>query len=148
MTTKKSRNTREAHLIPIVLHNVEQLISEHGSVPHWEERLAGDLVLFFGLPIIDPHADDPPQGLVHWSLGGTSLHLVKMSPHGKEEEGIVVVEIGNSLQMELPSPDMTYHVQKRRIRSTRVVMAAIKRAKIVTGDAKAEVDDESIERSG
>ena len=57
-----------------------------------------------------------------------------MNPYGKEEEGVVVVEIGNSLQMELPPPDMMYHVRKRRIRSTRVVMAAIERAKIVKGD--------------
>ena len=70
-----------------------------------------------------------------------------MGPHGKEEEGVVVVESGNSLWMELPSPDVMYHVRKRRIRSTRVVMAAIERAKIVTGDAKTEVDDESIEGS-
>ena len=71
-----------------------------------------------------------------------------MGPHGKEEEGIVVVEIGNSLRMELPPLDMTYHVWKRRIRSTRVVVAAIERAKIVTGDMKPEVDNKSIKRSG
>ena len=59
-----------------------------------------------------------------------------------------MVEIENSLRMELPPPDMTYHVRKRRIRSTRVVMAAIKRVKIMMGDTKTEVDDESIERSG
>ena len=47
-----------------------------------------------------------------------------------------------------PPLDMTYHVRKRRIRSTRVVVAAIERAKFVTGDTKMEVDDESIERSG
>ena len=131
-----------------MFHNVEQLVSEHGSVPHREERPTSDLVLFFGLPNIDPHADDPPQGLVHGSLGGTSLRLVKMGPHGKEEEGVVVVEIGNSLWMELPPPDMTYHVRKRRVRSTRVVVAAIERAKIVTGDTKPEVDGESIKGSG
>ena len=127
-----------------MLYNVEQLVSEHGSIPHREEQLAGDLVLFFGLPIMDSHADDPPQGLIHWSLGGTSLHLVKMGPHGKEKEGVVVVEIGNSLRMELSPLDMMYHVRKRKIRSTRVVVAAIERAKIVTGDTKPEVDDESI----
>ena len=71
-----------------------------------------------------------------------------MGPHGKEEEGVVVVESGNSLWMELPAPDVMYHVWERRIRSTRVVMAAVKSAKIVMGDAKAEVDDESIKSGG
>ena len=78
-----------------------------------------------------------------------------MGSHGKEEEGVVVVEIGNSLRMELPSLDVTYHIQKRRIRSPRVVMAEVESAKIVMGDAKIvmgdakmEVDDKGIERSG
>ena len=131
-----------------MLHNVEQLVSEHCSVPHWEERLARNLILFLGTSIINSHANNPPQGLVHWSLGGASLHLIKVGSRGKEEEGIVVVEIWNSLRMELPPPDVTYHIRKRRIRSTRVVMAAIKSAKIMTGDAKVVVDDESIKSGG
>ena len=131
-----------------MLHNVEQLVSEHGSVPHREEQLASHLVLLLSIPVIDPHAKDSSKSLVHWPLGGASFYLVKMSPHGKEEEGVVVVEIGNSLRMVLPSLNMTNHIRKRRIRSAKVVMAAIERAKIVTGDTKPEVDDESIKRSG
>ena len=77
-----------------------------------------------------------------------SLHLIKVGSHSKEEEGIVVVEIGNSLWMEVSPLDETYHVQKRRIRSPRIVVTAIESAKIVTGDAKAEVDNESIKSSG
>ena len=76
-------------------------------------------------------------------MSGASFHLVKMSPHGKEEEGVVVVEIGNSLRMVLPSLNMTNHIRKRSIRSAKVVMAAIERAKIVTGDTKPEVDDKT-----
>ena len=118
-----------------MFHNVEQLISEHCSVPYREERLASDLVLLFGIPIVNPHMNDPPQSLVHWSSGSVSLHLIKMGSHGKEEEGVVVVESGNSLWIELSPLDMTYHVRKRRIKNPRVVMATIERAKIVMGDA-------------
>ena len=131
-----------------MLHNVEQLVSEHCSVPHREERLASNLILLLGTSIINLHVNNPPQGLVHWSLGSTSFYLVKVGPHGKTEEGVVVVEIGKSLRMELSPPDVTYHIQKRRIRSPSVAMAEIKSAKIVTGDVKAEVDNESIKGSG
>ena len=71
-----------------------------------------------------------------------------MGPHGKAEEGVVIVEVGKSLRMELLSPDVTYHIRKRRIRSPSVAMADIKSAKIVTGDVKTEVDDEGIIRGG
>ena len=46
--------------------------------------------------------------------------------------------------MELPPPDMTYHVRKRRIRRTRVATAAIMIAEIMTGDAMTEVNDKSV----
>ena len=131
-----------------MFHNVEQLVSEHCSVPHREERLASDVILLLGIPIINPHRDDPSQGLVHWSLGGTSLYLVKLGPHSKAEEGVIVVEVRKSFQMELPPPDVTYHIQKRRIRSPSVAMAEVESAKIMTGDVKTEVNDESIIGSG
>ena len=89
-----------------MLHNVEQLVSKHCSVPHKEERLASDLILLLGVPIIDAHRDNSSQGLVQWTLGCTPLYLVKVGPHGKAEEGVVVVEVGKSLWMELPPPDV------------------------------------------
>ena len=71
-----------------------------------------------------------------------------MGPYGKTEEGVVVVEVGNRFRM-VPFPlDMTHHVRKRRIRITETATAAVERAKIVTGDAMTEVDDESILRGG
>ena len=127
-----------------MLHNVEQLVSKHRSVPHREERLASDLILLLGVPIIDAHRDDLSQCLVQWSLSSTPLYLIKVGPHGKAEEGVVVVEVGKSLQIELPPPDVTYHVCQRRIRSPSVAMAEVESAKIMTGDAKTEVDDEGI----
>ena len=134
--------------IPIVFYNVEQLVSKHCRVPHREEQITSDLVLLLGTPIINPHANNPPQSLVHWSLGSMPFYLVKVGPHSKEEEGIIVVEIGNSLRTELPSPDVTYHIRKGRIRSPRVAMAEIESAKIVTGDVETEVNDKGIKRSG
>ena len=77
-------------------------------------------------------------------MGGTPLYLVEVGPHGKAEEGIVVVEVGKSLRMKLPPPDVTYHIHKRRIRSPSIAMAEVESVKIVTGDAKAEVNDEGI----
>ena len=67
-----------------------------------------------------------------------------MRPHGKAEEGVIVVEVGNRFRM-VPSPlDTTQHVCKRRIRITETATAAVESAKIVTGGAMTEVDDESI----
>ena len=76
-----------------------------------------------------------------------SLYLIEVGPHGKAEEG-VLVEVGKRLRMELPPPDGTYHIHKRRIRSPSVAMAEVESAKIVTGDVKAAVDDKSIIRGG
>ena len=67
-----------------------------------------------------------------------------MGPYGKGEEGIVVVKVGKRLRIEFPPLDMTHHVRKIRIRSAKIATAAVKSAKIVTGDAMTEVDDESI----
>ena len=67
-----------------------------------------------------------------------------MGPHGKPEEGVIVVEVGNRFRMVFPPLDMTHHVRKRRIRIIKAATAAVESAKIVTGDAMTEVDDESI----
>ena len=66
-----------------------------------------------------------------------------MGPYGESKEGVVVVEVRKRLRMEFPPLDMMYHVRKRRIRSAKVATAVIESAKIVTGDAMTEVDDES-----
>ena len=66
-----------------------------------------------------------------------------MSPHGKEEEGIVVVIRGKRVIM-VPCLRTTYQILNQRIRRTRVSAVAIVITEIMAGDTMTEVNDKGV----